>query len=263
VTYTSSVPLPNQDTDSQCPIEFSNSLCYSLQECSLSWRIQYLNQQLSKYKVYIWEVSQLLQEIRKEVNILLNACPQVLSANSVTPEALADKRSQVIGEGSLNSCDLFTFTINPLLPDDATESFTLLASSSSEDSEVRVESNVVAVDTTKPQSERLKRKWVSTYPVFSTLANGLKQLSSQKYFDAGVSYRYSKDFVPTTWQQKCIKHADSRDIHITVEAKRATAKEELLNRGNPSCTLPLSQRPCRCEMRAQSKSQRGQVYLFK
>jgi hypothetical protein len=87
-------------------------------------------------------VSQLLQEMRREANTLLNACRQVPSANSVMPAT---------GE-SRNSGDSFTFAINPVLPDDATESFTLQASYSSEDSEIIVESNAVAVNTIKPQS---------------------------------------------------------------------------------------------------------------
>jgi hypothetical protein len=160
--HISSVRSPNQDTDSWCPVESSTSLTHSLQE--RSWGIQHLNQQLSKCEAYIWEVSQLLQEMRKEVNTLLNAYRQFPSTNSAMPEALADERSQVIGG------DSFTFAINPVLPDDATESFTLLASPSSEDSKIIAESNVVAVNTIKPQSERLKRKRVGACPVFSTLS---------------------------------------------------------------------------------------------
>jgi hypothetical protein len=154
-----------QDFDWGSPTDCSDSPFHSLRE-----GIQNLNLRLSKFEGHIQEACQLLPEIRKEVNTLLKACRQA-PAYSMS-EALADDGRQVIGDRSDTSGDSFVFTIDPVLPDNATESFTLLASdSNSEGSEVKVQSDVVAVIGMKPRSKRLKRKRVGVYSVFSTLAN--------------------------------------------------------------------------------------------
>ncbi len=81
-------------------------------------------------------------------------------------KALADDKRQNIGDVLHNLGRALAFKIGLVLLDDATESFTRLASNSnSEVSEVKVKSDVVFVTRMKPKSERLKWKRVCVYSI--------------------------------------------------------------------------------------------------
>jgi hypothetical protein len=261
----SSAGSASQGVDQHSPVEFSDRFSHGLWERSVFWRIHHLNQQLSKCDGHIWELCQLLPDIRKEMNALLETCRQVSSTHSSMSEALADDGKQVAEDRSNDSEYPSLYMCDPVLPDDATETFTLQNSdSNSEVSKVKMQSDDVAVNSMNPKSGGLKRKRVGVQSVFSTLANVLKQpyseeemkgmtyCSVERYSNVGPNDRHNRDFLPNQGKRKDTKRA-SHEIHTMAETENLTAMDGLSKTRIHSCTLPLSQRPCWCEITAQSK----------
>jgi hypothetical protein len=254
----------SQGVDQPSPVEFSDRPSHGLWERDVSWRIHHLNQQLSKCEGYVGELCQLLPDIRKEMNALVETCRQVPSTHLNVSEALADDGRQVTEDQSDDSEYPSVHMFDPVLPDDATKTFTLQDFDSNDEfSEVKVQSDDVAVNSMKLNSGGAKRKRVGVHTVFSTLAKVLKQPYSEGemkgmayrslecYSSAGPNDRHNWDFPPKHGERKGAKRA-SHEIHTMAETEISTAMDGLSKTTNHSCTLPVSQRPCWCEITAQS-----------